>query len=129
MLKNVTYNTKTMKEKTVYPKLPVKFKEKWLKALRSGEYEQGRQTLLNNDGQYCCLGVACSLKNIPDKNILGWGMPSSSFIKDSRLPKFLDSKYDMSFMEELASMNDGNEEEGKKPRSFKQIANWIEKNL
>lgn len=33
---------------------------KWLKALRSGEYKQGRHALNTND-QYCCLGVLCEL--------------------------------------------------------------------
>lgn len=41
-------------------KLPKKFAKKWLKALRSGEYEQGRIELYNkNLNKYCCLGVAC----------------------------------------------------------------------
>ncbi len=35
--------------------------EKWVPALRSGEYVQGRGTLKSPDGEYCCLGVACDL--------------------------------------------------------------------
>ena len=35
-------------------------KEKWLKALRSGEYKQTRACLKNNEG-FCCLGVLCDL--------------------------------------------------------------------
>lgn len=43
-------------------KLKHEVKEKWLKALRSGEYKQGRNTLYNPDtDQYCCLGVLCEL--------------------------------------------------------------------
>lgn len=42
-----------------------KIKEKWLEALRSGEYEQGRGALKRGkDGygvKYCCLGVLCDL--------------------------------------------------------------------
>lgn len=34
--------------------------KKWVKALRSGKYSQGRRWLLK-DGRYCCLGVACQL--------------------------------------------------------------------
>ncbi len=33
---------------------------KWLRALRSGDYEQGRERLAN-DGKFCCLGVACEV--------------------------------------------------------------------
>lgn len=43
-------------------------KADWIKALRSGEYEQGRQALAQRDVvagkeiiRYCCLGVLCDL--------------------------------------------------------------------
>ena len=35
-------------------------KAKWVEALRSGEYEQGENSLLHG-GRYCCLGVLASL--------------------------------------------------------------------
>ncbi len=31
--------------------------EKWIKALRSGEYDQCKGTLRDEGGRYCCLGV------------------------------------------------------------------------
>lgn len=34
--------------------------QKWLDALRSGDYEQGKSALRSGD-QYCCLGVACEV--------------------------------------------------------------------
>ena len=34
--------------------------KKWVAALRSGDYRQGKGALLTNEG-YCCLGVACAL--------------------------------------------------------------------
>jgi hypothetical protein len=34
---------------------------KWIAALRSGEYKQGKNALCSND-EYCCLGVACEIK-------------------------------------------------------------------
>jgi hypothetical protein len=36
-------------------------KEKWLKALRSGEYKQGRERLKQDGDKFCCLGVLCDL--------------------------------------------------------------------
>lgn len=36
-------------------------KEKWAAALESGEYEQGRGKLRDNDDRMCCLGVLCHL--------------------------------------------------------------------
>lgn len=35
-------------------------KQRWVAALRSGEYEQGRNFLFRN-GRHCCLGVLCDL--------------------------------------------------------------------
>lgn len=34
---------------------------KWMKALRSGKYRQGKNYLANAKGEYCCLGVLCDL--------------------------------------------------------------------
>lgn len=34
---------------------------KWVVALRSGEYVQGRALLRSADDRFCCLGVACEL--------------------------------------------------------------------
>src|SRR5688572_30653463 len=36
-------------------------KEKWLQALRSGEYTQGSGLLRTADDKFCCLGVLCDL--------------------------------------------------------------------
>lgn len=36
-------------------------KTKWVEALRSGQYQQGHDRLLNKAGQYCCLGVLCDI--------------------------------------------------------------------
>ena len=38
--------------------------QKWVKALRSGDYKRGRRALhmvTGNASQFCCLGVACEL--------------------------------------------------------------------
>lgn len=35
-------------------------KTRWLEALRSGEYKQGR-AYLRKDDKFCCLGVLCDL--------------------------------------------------------------------
>jgi hypothetical protein len=47
--------------------------QKWIKALRSGEYKQGQKRLCvidrDKSEKYCCLGVACELymKEFPEK--------------------------------------------------------------
>ncbi len=41
-------------------KMKQEIKTKWVNALRSGEYTQGRRTLRVYD-TYCCLGVLCQI--------------------------------------------------------------------
>ena len=48
-------------------------KAKWIKALRSGEYEQG-QLALRVDNKYCCLGVLCDLYD-KEHNTDHWDPP------------------------------------------------------
>lgn len=46
--------------------------KKWVAALRSGKYKQGRSYLKRvDDGEarYCCLGVACELFTSPSKTL------------------------------------------------------------
>jgi hypothetical protein len=38
-------------------------RDRWVTALRSGEYEQGRHDLRRGD-EFCCLGVLCDVMNI-----------------------------------------------------------------
>ena len=39
------------------PRMPKKVKDKWIKALLSGEYEQAQGWMKTVDGKHCCLGV------------------------------------------------------------------------
>jgi hypothetical protein len=47
--------------------------KKWVAALRSGDFRQGKCALLTEEG-YCCLGVACALhiqEGLSPANIVG----------------------------------------------------------
>lgn len=46
-------------------------KQKWISALRSGEYKQGTGRLKRED-EYCCLGVLCDLYIKEHKNEVSW---------------------------------------------------------
>ena len=50
--------------------------DKWLAALRSGEYKQGTQILKSIENKFCCLGVLCDLvaKEYPED--FRWEGPS-----------------------------------------------------
>lgn len=39
----------------------IEFAQRWVAALRSGRYKQGRSRLRKKDDTFCCLGVACDL--------------------------------------------------------------------
>lgn len=53
---------KTVKSSHEYrAKLPPKDFKKWMRALRSGKYDQGRGLLQDAHGGFCCLGVACEI--------------------------------------------------------------------
>lgn len=45
--------------------------KKWVAALRSGDYKQGKEALKKKDaygeGHYCCLGVACEIMGLEQK--------------------------------------------------------------
>jgi hypothetical protein len=48
--------------------MKAELKQKWIAALRSGEYKQGKGVLRTTEDRFCCLGVLCNLI-APD----GWG--------------------------------------------------------
>jgi hypothetical protein len=102
-------------------KLPKKVKAKWIKALRSGKYLQGRSYLVKEDivtgkQSYCCLGVACDLGLCKPLN-----SSCNTHVEEVFIP--------METQTDLAVMNDGSLDKRIRRKSFIQIANWIQKNL
>lgn len=119
-----------------------KIKKQWIKALRSGDYKQGKEQLRNGENQFCCLGVLCNLH----------AKANSEFAKQQILPSQYDGEtgvLPLSVMKwaqidfanpvvrykghevSLAELNDGGYIGCRleKPKTFKQIANIIEKSL
>ena len=96
-------------------------KQKWVAALRSGQYKQGRGRLRQED-KYCCLGVLCDLSPIGT-----WESVESGIVyfgADVLTPNAVDEWACLygSQIATLATLND----EGK---SFSEIADYIEANL
>lgn len=127
-------------------RLPKEFAEKWINALRSGEYLQGVGTLVGGlkvidnkleADEFCCLGVAGRICGISvdlmdesktlaslDRSILNrWIVPNELVhILEESLPS------------KLIRMNDGYSGEGNpskavKKHSFEEIADWVENNV
>ena len=115
----------------------IEFCERWVDALRSGEYEQGTDALRTAENTFCCLGVACDLL-VKDGVLSPWtrdyddwtvegvseALPQDAqkFIgsttawgKFDDLPIYVDGNYHY----DLATANDTGE-------TFGQIANYIE---
>lgn len=103
-------------------------KDKWIEALRSGEYEQGIGRLRSSENKFCCLGVLCEVQGVEshlnhdeesyryfgNKNGFQSLLPSSVAIDDWKLP-YEDTSI-------LMGMNDNG-------KSFNEIADWIEENV
>jgi hypothetical protein len=113
-------------------KMNKELKDRWVAALRGGDYEQGDGSLCaDNSGKlsYCCLGVLCDIVNPHNWKHHGcgnssmyqfendeesWDMPTKSFL-ESRGISWWEA-------ETLSNMNDGGE-------SFSVIATYIEERL
>jgi hypothetical protein len=97
-------------------------KEKWVAALRSGEYQQGYHFLRTPSGEkYCCFGVLCDILE------LGWTKKEDSGYWSCETmvgwpPDSITSKIHNSLIEHLVKMNDS-------LSSFSEIALYIEKTL
>lgn len=110
--------------------LPRAFAEKWVAALRSGEYKQGKMFLMDSYGNFCCIGVAGKVCDVPDKILAGRGLivcedavETDLPIEFNDIPKILKGKsYDGTLIRELTDRND-------RGVSFSKIADWIEQNV
>ena len=104
-----------------------KLKRKWVKALRSGQYDQAAGKLCVNGTAFCCLGVLCDIQGAYwDEDDAGtWRpiLPSGRVADSSGLPPPpYSAGLTVGQKDALIEMNDDGD-------SFKQIAKWIEKNL
>lgn len=100
-------------------------KKKWVEALRSGEYRQGRDRLYDaTTGSHCCLGVLAEVCEFPRDDAKHNGYYSfGGFVLVSSLGP-INSVVGLNNLEtsKLIDMNDSG-------RSFNSIADWIEENV
>ncbi len=88
--------------------LPKEFRTEWLTALRSGLYKQGKNLLVDDNGKYCCLGVACLVAQVNLLDMVGWGFPDEIFNKQHYdIPEVLDNNHYQNFAPTLVMLNDG----------------------
>jgi len=98
------------------------FLKKWVRALRSGEYEQTQGALMDSfDGNkaYCCLGVACVLRSEElgvDPQTLSVH-PERTFDDNGFAGEWL---FPEDVQEDIAALNDSG-------KTFEELADHIEK--
>ena len=92
-------------------------KDRWIKALRSGEYKQARKTLRRRNGRFCCLGVLCDIQGAE------WKWDGTYYITHgcAAMPPGI-YEAGLNYASKLSEMND----DGK---SFATIADFIESDL
>lgn len=103
-------------------------KGKWIEALRSGKYKQGRGVLRSSDDRFCCLGVLCDISGYGE-----WGKSDGAKYYYERerqseaiiLPIFMEhfANIEGEDQDVLTGMNDDDK------LSFNKIADWIETNI
>jgi hypothetical protein len=108
-------------------------KDRWIKALRSGEYKQCRSQLHNvKENSFCCLGVLCDLT----KEELGgeWNEWEQIKYKDDKaasatLPEIVMKYCDLHSCDGLYNKNCSLAMDNDKGKSFEEIADIIERNF
>lgn len=114
-------------------------KEKWVAALRSGEYKQGIGRLCSINNEFCCLGVLTDLYH--KEHNISWKKPllnSDSLFGVNESVSYLSNEVlawselkernpivypgDVMYKDSLAVLNDNG-------HSFQEIANLIEEKL
>lgn len=105
-------------------------RDAWVKALRSGEFQQGRSRLATKGQQgwhYCCLGVYCEVKKLESSELEDdtFERPVKAYGNAHErhyLPTELAGDVPRGVVDKLADMNDGG-------LTFSEIANYIERNV
>lgn len=124
------------KDELIY-KLDPELKSKWLKALRSGKYMQGRGRLCSpyrGISAYCCLGVLADVIDPKGwESFLvynSWKYMTASLSLSSDIDKNTYNVLEQASSNSLNTVEDHllsmNDVQGK---SFSEIADWIEQNL
>ena len=96
-------------------------KAKWIEALRSGKYKQGRLGLRTKSDDFCCLGVLCDISGMSE-----WEENGLYYSYDGALcllPPCLRNQLTRAEIVALIGMNDHSD------MRFPHIADWIGTNI
>ena len=99
--------------------LPKKFKENWINALTSGEYQQITDTLCDEFG-FCAVGVACNAAGVPEETLMNQSNVGNDLITEYNLPF---SSYKDDLLDVIIDLNDHEN------LDFNKIASFIDENV
>lgn len=99
-------------------------KAKWVSALRSGEIRQAQGLLLDASGAMCCVGVLGRVCGIKDDVLKRY----AAMVGGQGL-ELIDEALNRGSICQLTKMNDGDADDDLLPKSFSEIADYIEANL
>ncbi len=102
-------------------KLPKKFKENWVNALTSGEYQQTTHTLCDEYG-FCAIGVACRAAGVPEEQLMGKTNVNSDMVENYNLPLDIQDP-ENELLDTIIELNDNEN------LTFNQIASFIDENV
>lgn len=106
---------------------------RWIRALRSGKYRQGRGKLCRVGERYCCLGVAAKLAGIKRERvghyyefIFGGVVESGSLPASWATERFGFEVGNGWATGEMAELNDGSTFSGERSHTFAEIADLLD---
>jgi hypothetical protein len=107
--------------------MDLKIKEKWIAALRSGEYIQGKNFLRTVNNEFCCLGVlaeVCGINSVinNDEDAYHYDFDSTPLTAYPSIDFLFSVSLDNDDAEYLTKLNDAGS-------SFDEIADYIKEKL
>jgi hypothetical protein len=99
-------------------------KEKWVDALRSGKYTQGRMYLRNDKNEFCCLGVLCDAYNSK-----GWVQRTGTFPRYGEGVCYIPEEIAYAIGIENEQQNKLSVKNDNEKAFFHEIADYIERNF
>jgi hypothetical protein len=102
------------------------WKDKWVAALRSGDYKQGYFDLVDLDNEYCCLGVLCDIVSTSKPVDGNWTEFNESMWNNGLIPDIVGDTTGLDDSKDhhtLVKFNDHNK------FSFNDIADYIEEHF
>jgi len=82
MITQTLNSGREIKYSPYFSAVPLKIRDKWIDALRSGQYKQGHHVLRSASNNYCCLGVLCEVEGLTCKLVRNYFYNFAGHVSD-----------------------------------------------